>query len=425
MASQPTLTSPRLLFYTLYMAYIAAGIITILPGPTLSLLAARTYVSLAQASWAFTIFSTGFALGVVIAGTLGKWVSPKALLLLGLALMGGTGLITPFTHSFPLLLASQCTKGIGFGFLDVSINILATLVFNEKLSETLNRLHSSFGVGSLLAPLLLSLTLTAAHDFTWAFLSGSIACAVCFAMLLYQRTPTILPSSATAPGDGKGQPVERTRRMGPGIFGQILLWLMALEFFLYIASEVGFSSWIVTAVSQSAAITLALAAPAATAFWLGLTASRLLGAQVLKRMLLSEKQLLYVCIVGGTICGLLVAFFSGQVIIAFAASTCFGFFLGPLFPGMMSIASRWFVHNLNTISGVVFVACGVSGMIFPVVMGLLFTSPGIPWAMSIPALGCLLIAAPLYLANRKQRVTLQLRQQEHTIEDTTHLSSIG
>jgi len=29
----------RLLFYTLYLAYISAGIISILPGPTLSLLA--------------------------------------------------------------------------------------------------------------------------------------------------------------------------------------------------------------------------------------------------------------------------------------------------------------------------------------------------------------------------------------------------
>lgn len=200
---------------------------------------------------------------------------------------------------------------------------------------------------------------------------------------------------------------------------------MALEFFLYIACEVGFSNWIVTAVNQSASIGLALAAPVATAFWLGLTASRLLGSQVLKRAWLSESRLLYVSILGGGASGLLVAFFPGQLFIAFAASALFGFFLGPLYPGLMAIAARWFAHDLNTISGVLLVTCGVSGMLFPVVMGLLISGVGVTWGMSIPALGCLLIVVPYILATRRQNSTLQLRGAESTIKDTSPVPSIG
>jgi len=425
MAIQPALTSRRLLFYTLYLAYITAGIISILPGPTLSLLAAHTGVSLAQGSWIFTGSSTGFALGAVAAGVLGKWFNPKMILITGLALMGGAGLVTPLVHSFPLLLVIQFTKGFGFGFLDVSANILSALAFHDTLGESLNGLHSSFGIGSLLAPLLLSLTLTLLHDFTWAFLAGSIIALVCIILLFFQRTPASVPASL---GRQEAQQPKQTRHApgrGRNIFRYWILWLMALEFFLYIAGEVGFSNWIVTAVNQSAHISLALAAPIATAFWLGLTASRLLGSQVLKRAWLSENRLLYVCIIGGGASGMLVAFFPGQLLIAFVASTLFGFFLGPLYPGLMAIAARWFVSDLNTISGVLLVTCGVSGMIFPVAMGFLISSLGVTWGMIIPALGCLLIAVPYALATRRQGRTLQLRQPESTIEDTSHITLFG
>ena len=426
--SQPALTSRRLLFHTLYLAYISAGVISILPGPTLSLLAAHTHVSLAQGSWIFTSSATGFALGAVMAGVLGKWFSPKSILLVGLALMGGTGMLIPAVHSFPLLLVAQFIKGFGFGLLDVSVNVLSALAFHDTLGESLNGLHSSFGIGSLLAPLLLSLTLALLHDFTWAFLTGSAAAFLCFVLLFFQRTPTTTQAPQSRQAEQPPPQTERSlERQGRqrGVFTQWVLWLMALEFFLYIACEVGFSNWIVTAVNQSASIGLALAAPVATAFWLGLTASRLLGSQVLKRAWLSESRLLYVSILGGGASGLLVALFPGQLFIAFAASALFGFFLGPLYPGLMAIAARWFAHDLNTISGVLLVTCGVSGMLFPVVMGLLISGVGVTWGMSIPALGCLLIVVPYMLATRRQNSTLQLRGAESTIKDTSPVPSIG
>ncbi|HLX59592.1 MAG TPA: MFS transporter, partial [Ktedonobacteraceae bacterium] len=209
------------------------------------------------------------------------------------------------------------------------------------------------------------------------------------------------------------------------IFGQLLLWLMVLEFFFYIAAEIGFSNWIVTAVSQSAAISLALAAPVATAFWLGLTISRLLSAHVIKHALLRENQVICICIIGGGLSGLLVALFPAQLVVAFGASALFGFFLGPLFPGLIAIASRWFVDKLNTISSALLLSTGISAMIFPAAMGLLIPVIGFNWVMTIPALGCLLIIVPFALAIIKQRRTLQLRGEEHTIEENSPLSTPG
>lgn len=425
----PAPTSRRLLFYTFYLAYIAAGILSILPGPTLSLLAAHTGISLALAGWIFTCGGTGFALGAFAAGTMNKMLSSKAILMAGLLLMGTMGLAIPFIHSFPLLLLTIFIKGLGFGCVDVGVNILSALAFHDTLGASLNGLHSSFGIGSLVAPLLLSAALAALHDFAWAYIVGSVAALAC-ALLLMRQRPPVTPAGARVPQfePGRYREVKRpasSKAASRSILWQVLLWLMVLEFFFYIAAEVGFSDWIVTAVNTSASIELALAAPTATAFWLGLTVSRLLGSQALKRALFSEHQLLYLCITGGGVCGLLVAIFPGQLLIAYSASALYGFFLGPIYPGLMTIATRWFVDNLNTISGVLLVCCGISGMIFPVMMGALIASAGVSWGMMIPPLACLLIAIPLFVATRRQRLTLQSQRRESTIEEASPLSSFG
>jgi len=398
----------RLLFYTLFLAYICAGIVSILPGPTLPILAQHTGVALAVAGWAFTSGATGFMVGVAIAGVMIGRIGPKYVLMSGLAIMTCTGIVTPWTHLFPVLLGAQFVAGIGFGFLDVSINIIVTLSFEDTLGETLNNLHSSYGIGALLAPLVLSLVLQVAHDATWAYLTGSLMGLAGIFLLVRQHIPTV-------PRQKEGlqqQGIQTTT-----VFRQALLWLMALQLGLYVGAEVGFSSWIVTAVSQSAFISLALAAPSATAFWTGMTIGRLLGAQVLKRGILSEKQLLYVSIISGGASGLIVAAFVRYIGVSFGASLLAGLFFGPIFPGVMAIASRWFVHTLGAVSSVMLISAGVAGMILPVLMGFLIADIGFSWVMAIPALVCLAIVVPFSLALRRQRLALQLPADTQVTEE--------
>lgn len=409
------ISSRRLLFYTLFCAYICTGILSVLPGASLPLLAQHTHVPLDLAGFSFTFSALGFTIGVLIAGALTGRLNSKYLLMTGLGLMSLASIFMPWTPSFSVLLVSQFTKGVGFGFIDVSINTLATLAFADTLGETLNNIHSSYGVGALVGPLLLSLALQFLNDALWAYLIGVVIGTITIVLLAGQVMP-VLP-----------QRDERQQEQNPsfrrGIFRQSLLWFMALQIALYVGAEIGFGNWIVTAVSKSAAITLVFAAPAATAFFVGLTIGRLLGAQVLRHKLLSENQLLFVSIFGGTISGMVVAAFTGQIVISFVASTLVGLFYGPLFPGIMAIASRWFVHALGAVSSVMLVSTGAAGMILPALMGVLIPSIGVNWVMAIPAAACLLIAIPLSLAIHRQKHTLLLQPDMHTIEQASSATS--
>ncbi len=401
----------RMIFLILYLTYICAGIISILPGPALSLLAANTGIPLEIAGWIFTSSATGLMIGVIVAGIISQRFGPKYVLMSGLAIMSCTGIITPLTRDFSLLLGAQFVQGVGFGFLDVTISMIVALTFGNALSETLNNLHSAYGVGALVAPLVLSLALQVMHQAMAAFVIGAIVGMVGLFLLIPQR----IPSAHTVSAQNKEERKNGNIAFG-NVFRQPLLWLLALQIALYVGAEVSFGNWVVTAVSLSAVISVALAAPSATLLWAGLTTGRLVGAQILKRGILGEHTLLYISVIGSSLCGLLVAIFPGNIAISFSASALVGFFFGPIFPGIMAIASRLFTKVLGTVSGVLLVSAGGTAMILPLLMGILIPRIGIHWVMTIPALVCLSVIVPLSLALRQQRQLLQMPDDEHTIE---------
>ncbi len=405
----------RLLFFTLCLAYVATGIVTILPGPSLVLLAKHVQVPLDVAGWAFTSSSLGFTGGVLLAGIISNRFGSKVLLMCGMLIMGAMALLVPETHNYILLLASEFVLGIGFSFVDVSVNVIVTMAFHDVLGETMNNLHSTFGFGALIGPLLLSLALQTVHDPVWAFAVGTFIAFMTFVLLIFQFIPRYVKPSETV------QTKEVSRTLARNVFLQAVLWLMALQMFLYVGAEVSFGDWITTAVSQSALVSLVVAAPAATLFWLGLTVGRLIGAQAIRHGILNEKRLLYISFVGGGIMGLLVALFPSLLWLGFGGSFFVGFFFGPIFPSVMTLASSRFVHTLDTVSSVMFFSAGASGIVIPVMVGILIAHAGISWGMAVPALICLLILVPFILAMSKRLTpqnpaTLQSPDDVHTME---------
>lgn len=404
----------RLLFLTLSLTYVATGILASLPGASLLRLASNTHVSLEVAGGMFTFSAGGFMLGAILAGALIGLTKPKYILAAGLFFLAAGSLGTALTGSFPGLLVAQACKGLGFGFIDISLNSIATLSFQEKLSEHLNNIHGMYGLGALTGPLILAFALQFFDSLPLAYLVGAGVAAIPIALILWQPVPA-LPGRAQKDNAANAAQRAAARK----VMRQGLLWLMVLQISLYASAEVGFSNWIVTVVSKSAGISLALAAPVATAFYIGLTAGRLGGAQVLRWGWLSEKRLLYTALLGGIVCGVIGAIFPDRTLIVYPASALVGWFYGPLFPSIMAIASRRFAHVIGPVSSVMMIGTGASSMLIPATMGALIPVLGINWVIAIPALCCLAVIPPMALAHRAQQTTLQLPGSQHTMEGTT------
>jgi len=391
-----TLPHRRLLLTTLGLTYIAIGMLGALPGASLIRLASNTHVSLEVAGSMFTLSAFGSMLGIVLSGFLIRSIKPKYLLMLGLFLLGSGSTTIALTSSFPVLMLGQMLIGLGFGFIDLSLNTIATLAFQERLASDLNTLHGLFGLGSLLGPLVLAFGLHFFKRLELSYFIGAGVAAITILLLLLQQLPE-LARQAT-----KVQPKRAANRELQNVLRQGFLWLMVFQVSLFAAAEIGFGNWIVTAVSQSAALSLAQAAPLATAFFLGLTAGRLFGAQVLRRGWMSEASLLYAALCGGVVCGTIVAMFPGHVLVSYVASALVGCCYGPLEPSIMAITSRRFVHAIGPVSSILIISTNATAMIVPAAMGLLIPALGIHWVMAIPALCCAFAVLPMALANRAQ-----------------------
>lgn len=388
------LSHHRLLLITLGLTYSTIGMLGTLPAASLVRLAGNTHVSLEVAGTMFTTASIGGILGVVLSGLLVRSLKPKYLLMLGLFFAGSGSTTIVLTREFPVLLLGQMVIGLAFGFVDISLNTIATLAFEETLSSELNTIHGLFGLGALLGPLILALGLQLFQRLELSYFIGAGLAAIAILLILVQQLPA--PARQATHGEQKKASNSELYMM----LRQRVLWLMVLQIGLLSAGEMGFRNWIVTAVSQSAPTSLALAAPVATAFFLGMTAGRLFGAQVLRRGWISETHFLYLALLGATFCGLFVAIFPGQMLVVYIASALVGCFHGPLFPSIMAITSRRFVHAIGPVSSLMIISTDVASMIVPATMGLLIPALGISWVMAIPALCCAFIVVPMMLANR-------------------------
>lgn len=388
------LSNRRLILMTLGLAYIALGMLGVLPEVSLIQLASNTHVSLEVAGSMFTISSIGGMLGVVLSGFLIRSIKPKYLLMLGLFFVGSGSITIALTSSFPALLLGQMVVGLAFGFIDISLNTMATLAFQETLSSDLNTIHGLFGLGALLGPLILAFGLQFFKRLELSYFVGVGVAAITILLVLGQQLPE-LPRRAT-----NVQQKRAANRERQNVLRQGFLWLMVLQLSISSAAQMGFRSWFVTAVSQSAAISLALAAPVATTFFLGTTAGQFFGARVLRRGWISEKHFLYTALLGGFFWSVIAAMFTGHVLISYVASALVGCFYGPLYPSIMAITSRRFVHAIGPVSSILIISTDVSSMIVPSAMGLLIPALGINWVMAIPALCCAFAVLPMALANR-------------------------
>ncbi len=353
------LSNRRLLLMTLGLTYIAMGMLGALPAASLIRLASNTHVSLEVAGGMFTLSAFGDLLGAVLSGFLMRYRKPKYLLMLGLFFVGSGSTTTALTSSFPVLLIGQMLKGLGFGFIDISLNTI------------FKSLELSYFVGAGVA-------------------------AITILLVLGQQLPELARQAKNV------QQKRAANRELQKVLRQGFLWLMVLQLSIYSAAEIGFGSWVVTAVSQRGTHSLALAAPVATAFFLGLTAGRLFGAQLLRRGWIGETHLLYTALLGGTFWSVIAAMFPSQVLVSYVASALVGCFYGPLFPSMMAITSRRFVHAIGPVSSILIISTDATSMIVPAAMGLLIPALGINWVMAIPALCCAFVVLPMTLANRAQ-----------------------
>ncbi|XP_015783991.1 sodium-dependent glucose transporter 1C [Tetranychus urticae] len=138
-----------------YLSYTCYGAGTTLMGSSLFDLQIRMNVSFAQASRLVPSRSFGILIGSLVSGFIGIFVEPEMVLFLSNLMAGILTVAAPWFKQYNVVYACLFLCGIAQGIMEIFINAFVLSTWNDEATNYVQILHGVYGVGSLVAPLML------------------------------------------------------------------------------------------------------------------------------------------------------------------------------------------------------------------------------------------------------------------------------
>lgn len=366
-----------------YLSFIALGLSMAVVGPTLPSLAENTGATLAAISALLAIRALGYMLGAPTAGWLYDRRSGNPLMAGALLLIGAGMLLVPALRSLWMMVVIFFLIGLVQSMVDVGGNTMIIWVHGNKVSMFMNAMHFSFGVGTLIAPLIVAQAVLRTGEIDWAY--RILAVLIMLPAIFIFRLPS--PSAEKTPG----------RAENSGTQDIVLLIFCALFFFFYIGAEGSFADLVFTYGTRTGLVDKISGAYLTAAFWGIFTFSRLISIPLAARF--RPNVILLMDCIGSLIGLLLVMIGAGQsATILWVGTLIFGFFIAPAFPTMFSLAEES-MHISGKITSIFFIGGSAGGMLFPWLIGQMFEPLGAS-SMLITIFCCMVMTLVSFLVTR-------------------------
>jgi MFS transporter, FHS family, Na+ dependent glucose transporter 1 len=342
----------------LYLAFIILGLVTASYGPALPYLASQTNSPLDQISLIFTSSFFGYMLGSLFAGRLYDRQKAHPLLILILLVIAAGMALMPFIPQLVPMVFLFFVLGLVTGSVDVAGNTLLIWAHGKSVGPFMNGLHFFYGVGAFLAPLLVSAAVSSTGTYSRAY--WIIAICILPVALLFSRVASPVNPASTQVAEEKP-------------FNRKLVLLMILFLFLYVGAESSFGGWVFTYGIQMKLADENTAAFITSAFWLALTAGRLLGVPV--STWLQPKPILWIDLFGCLVSLILLVLFPASPLVFWIGSILLGLSMASIFPTAFTLAEKR-LHMSGKLTSWFFVGVSLGGMSLPWVIGQIFVPLG-------------------------------------------------
>ncbi|MEP6911667.1 MAG: MFS transporter [bacterium] len=341
-----------------FAAFVALGLTTGSLGPTLPSLSEQTQVGLSAISYVFTARSVGYLISSVRAG---KFFDRRpgnpvmAAMLLTMSIMMA---LVPLASQLWLLLVAMFILGAAEAGLDVGANTLLGWVHGTRVAPFMNALHSSFGVGALIAPLIVAQTVLFKLPATYSYFVLAL-------LLLPVAAFTLrLCGPVAATPEKHPEPAEANTRQ---------VFLIAAFLFLYVGAEVGFAGWIFTYTIKLKLSSATTAAYLVSLFWGSLTLGRMLTIPVAAHFKL---QTILVSSLAGSLLSLVVILVKpGSFAATLVGTTGLGFSMASIFPTTLSFAGNR-MKMTGRVTGWFVFGASAGSMLIPLGIGQSFQAVG-------------------------------------------------
>ena len=297
--------------------------------------------------------------------------------------------------SYGLLLVFALIGGVGYITIDLLMNGVIADVFPEKKSTLLPIVHGFYGLGAMLAPLLVTLLTDSGRPATFAvpYLvlgAAALVLGAVFWAVSRRATPHTPYADMTALRDRSvANPAE--------IFRDKRAWLYLLCCFLYLCFQNGIAVWLPNYYKTVHHMAGGAANAMLTLFFLGALVVRMLSPLVYKRMPVRTFYLLTCFLSAGVFAVLLL---TPSLAVQRVLLVLLGLLQGAEVPALVILCCETFPTRTASASSIIVLGVSLSALIAPTVLGRLIEQVGygIPlWGLT----ACLPLSAAVLLAIRR------------------------
>ena len=266
-----------LLLAMIYIAFISLGLPDSILGAAWPSMYPALGVPVSDAGIVSMIIAAGTIVSSLMSGRTVRRFGTGVVTLLSVGLTAVALLGFSFSSAFWMLCLWAVPYGLGAGSVDAALNNFVALHYP---SRHMNWLHSFWGVGATLGPMVMGVCLTAGMNWTGGYLVIGLAQLVLVAALaislpIWKKTPSGAPVEV-------GEPKKTI-----GFFQALRLpgaKLLMPAFFCYCALEASAGLWIASYLVLVRGVAADLAARYASIYYLGITAGRFLSGLISDRL---------------------------------------------------------------------------------------------------------------------------------------------
>jgi FHS family Na+ dependent glucose MFS transporter 1 len=335
----------------------------------------QTHTSLTSISYLFTFRSLGYVIGSLQGGKLFDRYPGNIVMSLMLLLAATALALVPFSMQLASLLGLMFVLGSAEAGLDVGANTLLVRVHGARVAPFMNAMHSFFGVGALLAPIIVArLPFFGPQVSTKSYLLLAVVLLPIAVFTFKLPSPVLLNVESSAASPDKKASV---------------FWF-ALFLFLYVGAEVGFAGWIFTYTVTTNLGTVAAAAYLTSLFWGSLTLGRALAIPIVAR---AKPDAILVGSLLGAITSLALMLAWERSLVGISVGTAvLGLSMASIFPATLSFAGRRMRVTGRT-TGWFVVGASLGATSIPLAIGQMLTLIGPRAVILLPAVALLLATA--------------------------------
>ena len=330
-----------------------------------------------------SLINIGAVAAFLIAPMLQGRVKKTTMLLLGASILVVSFFLLGAGRALAELIVASVLTGLGFGWVDANCNATMVDLHHQDSAKYLGFLHGGFGVGGLLAPLLIGALLSAMSWHTVSYLMGALiaVAAVVFLLLLLSAK--------------KGVPApEKEQRLTFAAVKAFLVHrknaMMLLATMLYAASQAGFLVWIVRYMTLQYNAE-SLGSVALSLYWVFGTISRVFAPRLkIRPLVLFLLGVVFTCVFQA------IGVLSSSAVVMCIAGAAIGLVSGHCVPMILSVASAENPGSSSLIASSFLISIYATNSVSPVFLGALASWTSLNTMMLAPAV-CAALAAVVVL----------------------------